>query len=136
LCLVVGSLLVVVIAHALLAGGQLRLSERQDQLAREQATHRQMELTTARLEAPSRVVAKAEGTSHLVAPDQITQLPSVSLETPVPTPRMYADPPGTTATTAPASSTTTSSSTTATTSVSPAAGSTAATKGSSPPGTR
>jgi hypothetical protein len=90
--LVVGSLLGVVIGQAALAGGQIRLTGLQARLAAEESTHRKMELVTARLEAPSRVVAEAERSQHLVQPGQITQLPSVPLNVPLPTPRMYAAP--------------------------------------------
>ena len=104
------SLLAVVVGHAVLAGGQIRLTQLQARLAAEQVTHRMMELSTAELEAPARVVTKAEQALHLVQPNQITQLPSVPLNVPIATPRMYAAPspsPTTTTTTQPPATTTT-----------------------------
>ncbi len=56
------------------------------------------------------MVTKAEQTLHLVQPNQITQLPSVPLNVPIATPRMYAAPapiPTTTTTTQPPATTTT-----------------------------
>jgi hypothetical protein len=110
--LLVASLLAAVVGHAVLAGGQVRLSQGQARLAAEQAAHRRMELATAQLQTPSRIVAEAEQRLHMQQPGQVTQLPSVALSSPEPTPRMYAAPPpapattttipATTATTAPA----------------------------------
>jgi hypothetical protein len=109
--LLVCSLLAVVVGHAVLAGGQIRLTQLQTQLAAEQVTHRNMEVSTAELEAPARVVTKAEKSSHLVLPSQITQLPSVPLNVPIAPPRMYAAPaPSPTTTTTPATTTTTAAS--------------------------
>ena len=109
--LLVASLLAVVLAHALLAQQQVRLSAAQAKLTSEQTQHRQDELIVAQLETPSRIVAAAEQQLHMVRVEQITQLPYVSLSTPVPPPHVLPD---ATPPTAPAS--TTSSSSTASTS--------------------
>jgi hypothetical protein len=81
--LVVMSLLAVVLGHAVLAQGQLHLSSLQAQLAAEQAKHRRQLLAVTQLETPSRIVSQAEQQLHMVPPQQVTQLPSVPLDTPV-----------------------------------------------------
>ena len=110
--LLVASLLAVVVGHAVLAGGQVRLAEQQAKVAAAQGEHRRMELATAQLQTPSRIVARAEQQLHMQQPSQLTQLPAVPLNAPVPTPRMYAAPaPATTTTTAPPATTTTTATT-------------------------
>jgi hypothetical protein len=116
LALLVGSLLAVVIGHAMLAAGDVRLSAQQAQLVAEEAQHRTMELATAQLQIPARIVAKAEQALHMVLPSQVTQIPAVPLNTPEPPPKIYAAPRAT-PTTVPATTTTTSSTTTTTTTV-------------------
>ena len=86
--LVLGSLLAVVVAHALLANGQVHLSALQHQLTLEQSSHRQAELAVSELETPSRIVAAASGQLHMVRPTQVVELPYVSLSTPLPTPKV------------------------------------------------
>jgi len=112
--LVVGTLLAVVVAQAMLANGQVRLSGLQHELSLEQSLHRQGELAVSQLETPSRIVASASGQLHMVRPAQVTELPYVSLSVPLPTPKVTAAPaaapppaPTTTATTTPRTSTTT-----------------------------
>ncbi|HVT42391.1 MAG TPA: hypothetical protein VHD39_05360, partial [Acidimicrobiales bacterium] len=85
--MVVGALLAVVIGQAVLANGQVRLSALQQDLALEQSTHRQAELTVAGLETPSRIVTAATGQLQMLHGDVI-QLPYVSLDTPLPTPKV------------------------------------------------
>jgi hypothetical protein len=86
--LVLGSLLAVVVAQALLANGQVRLSSLQHQLTLEQSSHRQAELAVSELETPSRIVAAASGQLHMVRPAQVIELPYVSLSKPLPTPKV------------------------------------------------
>lgn len=86
--LVLGSLLAVVVAQALLANGQVRLSALQHELTLEQSAHRQAELTVSELETPARIVAAASGQLHMVRPTQVMELPYVSLSTPLPTPKV------------------------------------------------
>ena len=112
------ALLAVVVGHAVLASGQVRLSEQQVKVAAAQAQHRRMELATAELQTPSRIVARAEQQLHMQQPSRVTQLPSVPLDVPVPAPRMYAVP-ATPTTTTP---TTTTPTTTAPTPTPTAAG--------------
>jgi hypothetical protein len=90
--LVLGSLLAVVVGQALLANGQVRLSALQNQLTLEQSSHRQAELAVSELETPSRVVAAASAQLHMVRPPQVTELPYVSLTTPLPTPKVTPGP--------------------------------------------
>jgi hypothetical protein len=118
--LVLGSLLAVVVAQAMLANGQVRLSGLQHQLTLEQSSHRQAELAVSQLETPSRIVAAASGQLHMVRPAQVIELPYVSLTTPLPTPKVTPGPgtPSTgtaTATTTAATTATTTAATTATT---------------------
>jgi hypothetical protein len=129
--LVLGSLLAVVVAQAMLANGQVRLSGLQHQLTLEQSSHRQAELAVSQLETPSRIVAAASGQLHMVRPAQVIELPYVSLTTPLPTPKVTPGPgtPSTgtaTATTTAATTATTAASTATTTATTTAAsGSTA-----------
>ena len=90
--LVLGSLLAVVVGQALLANGQVRLSAQQNQLTLEQSSHRQAELAVSELETPSRIVAAASAQLHMVRPAQVTELPYVSLTTPLPTPKVTPGP--------------------------------------------
>jgi hypothetical protein len=126
--LVVGTLLAVVVAQAILANGQVKLSGLQHELSLEQSLHRQGELAVAQLETPSRIVGSASNQQHMVRPDQVTELPYVSLSVPLPipkvTPRPAAPAASATATTVPPSHATSAGSTTKTSS-SPASTSTA-----------
>jgi len=96
LVLVVGSLLAVVLGHAMLAQSQVRLSDVQAQLAAEQTVHRQDVLALAQLETPSRIAANARTQLHMITPTQVDQVPSVSLSTPLPNPKVAAAPPAAT----------------------------------------
>jgi uncharacterized membrane protein YgcG len=100
--LVVTSLLAVVVAQALLANGQVRLSSLQHQLSLEQSVHRQAELAVSGLETPPRIVSAATS-QGMVHPANVMELPYVSLSVPVPTPKVTpapaAPPPTTTAST-------------------------------------
>ena len=106
--LVVGTLLAVVVAQAVLANGQVKLAGLQHQLALEQSLHRQGELAVAQLETPSRIVGSASTQLHMVRPAQVTELPFVSLAVPLPTPKVT---PGPAAPARPAVATTSASST-------------------------
>jgi hypothetical protein len=99
--LVVGALLVVVVGQAMLASGQVRMSAVQHELSLEQASHRQKELAVAGLEAPARIISDATS-SGMVHPT-VTELPYVSLTTPLATPHVTPAPVAatTTSTTAP-----------------------------------
>ena len=57
--MVVAALLAVVVGQALLANGQVNLSNLQQELTLEQSAHSQAELAVAQLETPSRIVAAA-----------------------------------------------------------------------------
>jgi hypothetical protein len=84
--MVVMALLVVVVGQALLASGQVRLTNLDQQLQVAQGVHRQRVLGVTQRETPSRIVAAATGQLHMVHPSSDTQLPYVSLKTPLPTP--------------------------------------------------
>jgi type II secretory pathway pseudopilin PulG len=101
------SLLSVVVGHALLAQDQVRLSAVQSALSAEQSAHRQAVIAAAKLETPSRIVAKARQ-QGMAPPAQTNQLPRVPLTTPLATPNVAA----TTTTTTPPSAATTSTGTT------------------------
>ena len=100
--MVVTSLLAVVVAQALLANGQVRLSSLQHKLSLEQSVHRQAELAVSELETPPRIVSGA-ASQGMVHPATVVELPYVSLAVPVPTPKVTpapaAPPPTTTAST-------------------------------------
>ena len=86
--LVVGTLLAVVVAQAILANGQVKLSGLQHDLSLEQSLHRQGELAVAQLETPSRIVGSATNQLHMMRPAQVNELPYVSLSTPLPAPKV------------------------------------------------
>jgi cell division protein FtsL len=82
--ILVVSLFIIVVGHAMLAQGQLRLGHLNQQLTKEQAVHTATVLQVAALETPARISSEA-GSLHLVQPSQILQLPSVPLNQPLPT---------------------------------------------------
>ncbi|HWF16711.1 MAG TPA: hypothetical protein VG244_11065 [Acidimicrobiales bacterium] len=86
--MIVAALLAVVVAQALLANGQVRMSTLQHQLSLEQSTHRQAELSVAELETPARIVGVASSQLGMLRPSNLTELPYVSLSVPVPTPNV------------------------------------------------
>ena len=77
------SLLAIVVGHSMLAQGQLRMGKISAAVAQEEAINRVTVLNVAALETPARISQEA-GALHLVQPTTILQLPSVSLETPLP----------------------------------------------------
>jgi hypothetical protein len=81
-CLLAGSLLAVVVAHSLLAEDQVGLSTAQQEVAAEQAVHRQLLASVAEAENPAQIIAEAKKL-NLVPPTSVTQLPAVSLTTPI-----------------------------------------------------
>ena len=80
--LVAGSLLAVVVAHSVLAEDEVRLTAAQQQVVAEQAVHRQLLASVAEAENPAQIVAEAKKL-NLVPPGSVTQLPAVSLNTPI-----------------------------------------------------
>jgi len=83
--LVVGSLMSVVVADAVVDQGQVRLSGIDAQITAAQAEHGRLQLSIAEQSAPTRVVAMA--TQLGMAPaGAISELPQVSLEVPLPVP--------------------------------------------------
>jgi hypothetical protein len=80
--LVAGSLLAVVVAHSVLAEDQVRLSAAQQQVAAEEAVHRQLLATVAAAENPAQILAEA-ARLNLVTPGTVTQLPAVPLTAPI-----------------------------------------------------
>jgi len=111
-CIVAASLFAVVIGHALLAQDQVRLAAVQSAVTAAQATQRREVASVANLENPSRIVAKAEQTLHMVTPSTVEQLPHVTLHKALPSPNVAPATTGTAATTG----------TTATTGVAPGTG--------------
>jgi hypothetical protein len=97
--LLVGSLLAVVVAHSMLAQGQVRLTAAQGQVAAEQAVHRQLLASVAKAENPAQIIAEAQHL-NLVTPSSVKQLPAVPLNTPI---GQATTSPTTTSTTAPSS---------------------------------
>jgi hypothetical protein len=135
LVLVVGSLLAVVLGHAMLAQTQVRLSDVQSALAAEQTAHRQDVLALAQLETPSRIAAEAQLQLHMVTPARVVQVPSVSLTTPLPVPKVAPAPAATApATTTPSTTPATVTLATVTPTAPGAAGTVAGAPGPGPPG--
>jgi hypothetical protein len=83
---VVGSLLFVVVGDALVAQGQVRLSNLQGAITAAQATQKSMQTEVAQLAAPDRVVAQGIALG-LTAPAQVVNLPQVPLDVPLPVPQ-------------------------------------------------
>jgi hypothetical protein len=86
--MVVFALLVVVAGQAMLANGQVRMDSLDQRLQIAQGVHRQQVLNVSTLEVPSRIVEAAIGTQHMIHPSHVSQLPYVSLDTPLPTPNV------------------------------------------------
>jgi hypothetical protein len=81
--LLCASLLSIVVGHALLAQGQLRMGHVSTELTKAKAINRSIVLGVAKGETPARISEEA-GAYHLVAPTTILQLPSVSLNQALP----------------------------------------------------
>jgi hypothetical protein len=82
------SLLVVVIGHAELAQGQMRLAGVQSEITSARLLHQREGLALANLENPSRILRVAEETLHMVPPSEVRQLAHVPLSDPLPAPRV------------------------------------------------
>ena len=83
MAMVVVALLIVVAGQAMLASGQVRMARLDQQVLIAQAEHRQQEVDLSKRETPARIARSAKG---LIRPTHVTQVPSVSLHTPLPTP--------------------------------------------------
>ncbi len=92
---VTGSLLFVVVGHAELAQGQMRLTSMQAEITSAQLLHQREVLALAKLENPSRILRVAEGTLHMAPPSQVHQLAHVPLGSPLPAPHVAASTGGT-----------------------------------------
>jgi hypothetical protein len=90
--LVVGSLMAVVIGDDIIAQDQVRLTSAQQQVATLTNTHRELQIAVSVQQAPQAVVKTAEGQLGMVPPGQITDLPEVSLATPLPVPQTAPNP--------------------------------------------
>lgn len=103
------SLLAVVVAHAELAQGQMRLANVQSEITSARLLHQREGLALANLENPSRILRVAEDTLHMASPTQVQQLAHVPLNVALAPPHVTT-PSGS----APATSSTSSSSTSST----------------------
>ncbi|MGH8987077.1 MAG: hypothetical protein ACRDXC_00570 [Acidimicrobiales bacterium] len=92
-----GSLLLVVIGHAELAQGQVRLASVQAAITSAQLLHAHQVLAVARLENPARILGEAEGSLHMASPSQLHQLAHVPLGVQLPAPHVAASTGGTAA---------------------------------------
>lgn len=84
--LVSASLFLVVLGHAELTQGQVRLSAVEQQVTAAQTAHRQDVLSLAKLENPARILRVAEETLHMAPPSGQQQVAHVPLDTPLPNP--------------------------------------------------
>jgi cell division protein FtsL len=83
--MVVGSLLAVVVADAMVAQGQVRMAAIQSKINDQLTIQKSEQSEVAQLAAPDRVVA--QGINHgLIAPAQVVNLPQVPLNVPLPAP--------------------------------------------------
>lgn len=83
--LLAASLLAVVVAHAMLAQEQVRMTQLQSKISAAQAQNKSEQARIARMEAPSRISRDAQK-EHLAVPGQVAQVPSVPLTKPIPLP--------------------------------------------------
>ena len=90
--MVSASLFVVVIGHAELAQGQVRLSNVDAAITAAQIVHRRDVLSIANLENPSRILREAQQSLHMAAPIQVRQVPHVSLDVPLANPHVASVP--------------------------------------------
>lgn len=67
----------VVVCHALLVPGQVRLDGVEVAVTEQQARYQALRLEVAELEAPGRIVAEAQGRLGMVSPETITYLTAV-----------------------------------------------------------
>ncbi len=81
----VASLLAVVVGQALLAEGQVGMSDVAAKVNAVQVQQHEEAVRVAELETPSRIVSTAQQQLHMVPAGQVAQLPSVPLSTPLPT---------------------------------------------------
>lgn len=86
--MVTGALFVVVIGHAELAQGQVRLARVEAAITAAQTLQRKEVLSLAQLEAPARILKEATRTLHMSPATGIRQLPYVALSTPLPAPQV------------------------------------------------
>lgn len=105
---VVGSLMAVVVADDVMAQDQVGMSSAQQRLTALTNTHRELQIAVSVQQAPQAVVKTAEGQLGMVPPGQITDLPQVSLSTPLPVPQTAPDPAPATPTPAAAATSSTS----------------------------
>lgn len=84
--IVSASLFAVVIGHAELTEGQVRLSAAQQAVTAAENVHRQDVLALANLENPERILKVAEQTLHMAPPTGQRQVAHVPLDTPLPAP--------------------------------------------------
>ena len=83
--MVVGSLLAVVVADAMVAQGQIRMAAIQSNINDQLTIQKSAQSDVAQLAAPDRVVA--QGINHgLIAPAQVVNLPQVPLNVPLSVP--------------------------------------------------
>ncbi|HVC15648.1 MAG TPA: hypothetical protein VND62_12405 [Acidimicrobiales bacterium] len=82
------SLLSVVIGHAELVQGQMRLADVQSEITSARLLHQREGLTLANLENPSRILRVAEDTLHMAPPTQVRQLAHVPLTVALPAPHV------------------------------------------------
>jgi hypothetical protein len=87
--LVVGSLLAVVVGDAVVAQGQIRLTQTQQAITTATVTEKSDQVAVAGMAAPPVVVRTAERLG-LVAPTSIVDLPAVPLGVPLPAPNTAA----------------------------------------------
>ncbi len=83
--IVVGSLLAVVVGDAVVAQGQIRLTQTQQAITSATATEKAAQVAVAGMASPPVVVRTAEQLG-LVAPTSIVDLPAVPLNVPLPAP--------------------------------------------------
>jgi hypothetical protein len=86
--MVAGSLLTVVLGHALLAQDQVRLAAVEAAITAAEVAHRSDVVQVANLSNPARILREAQSALQMAAPGQVQQLPYVTLRTPLPDPNV------------------------------------------------
>jgi len=88
------ALLISLCGSMLEANRQVQLHDLQNNLLQLQSNYAEQVGSSANPSAPSQIASQA-GTMHLVNPQSVTQVPSTSLDAPLPTPKFYGYAPAT-----------------------------------------
>ncbi|MCL4448659.1 MAG: hypothetical protein M1483_06800 [Actinobacteria bacterium] len=75
----VGSLLMVVASHAILAEKQVTLDQKRLELSKLQSVNQNLKFQISQLQSPTRIIADAQGKFHMVIPNSVVYLMTNSI---------------------------------------------------------